>query len=686
MLVLVCLIAYVPAAFAQIETICENYGGPYPCTDPDRDLPEGNFVGWRVESINDGKHCQVVDDNWKPVHNGVRTFIAVTRHDHPSCPGGYVPFPTYVLGPNSIAVNNCVSWPGNQSLDNSNFYVNDCGYFPALMARDIKCSTGHLWYGLEAKAVCFHPGLQLGKHPRCEADGNPIVRAIGVKTETQEDLTGPIKWQRTYDSVGNNAMQTARPGSAGVGWNTPFQQRIEVQNFSSSTVKVRRTDGRWYIARLAGGLWTLDADIADRLTEVKNSSGQRTGWTYYEAASESVEQYDATGLLQSISLRPGTVQLLAYNASGRLQTVTDSFGNMLTFAYFPAGAATKAGLLQSVTDRAGNQVSYTYDIAGNLTSAMLPAETSKQYLYGESALTQGAYLPYALTGLSDEHGVRFASFGYDGQGRAIATEHAGGVQRYQLNFAPDEKTIVTDPLGTVRTYSFQTILGVAKATNVDQPCPSCGGTQSQATTYDANGNVASRTDFNNKKTCYAYDMARNLETSRVEGLLSNEDCAASLTTPPNRPDVKKTVTTWHATYRLPLSITEPAAAATVGGAAGTKLTEFTYDAAGNMLTRKVTAPRNDGSGTNEIRTWTYTYNSLGQVLTVKDPLNRTTTTVYYAATDTANPPRWTKRDVQTITNDAGHVTTFSEYDRNGRLLKMTDANGLVTTMTYHPRG
>jgi YD repeat-containing protein len=89
---------------------------------------------------------------------------------------------------------------------------------------------------------------------------------------------------------------------------------------------------------------------------------------------------------------------------------------------------------------------------------------------------------------------------------------------------------------------------------------------------------------------------------------------------------------------------------------------------------------------NAIRTWTYTYNALGQVLTAKDPLNRTTTTTYYAATDTAVPPKYTMGDVQTITNAASHVVTMNEYDKNGRLLKMTDANGLVTTMTYHPRG
>ena len=248
---------------------------------------------------------------------------------------------------------------------------------------------------------------------------------------------------------------------------------------------------------------------------------------------------------------------------------------------------------------------------------------------------------------------------------------------------------MTDPLGTARTYNFQTILGVVKTTGVSEPCPSCGGSASQATTYDANGNIASKTDFNNKKTCIAYDLSRNLETSRVEGLLASEVCATALTTPPNRADVRKTTTTWHATYRLPLQIIEPAAAVTLGAAtsAGTRITDFTYDAAGNMLTRKTTAPKNDGSGTTDIRTHAYTYNALGQVLTAKDALNKTTTTTaYYAATDTAVPSKFTIGDVQTVTNAAGHVITMNEYDKNGRLLKLTDANGLVTTMSYHPRG
>ena len=99
------------------------------------------------------------------------------------------------------------------------------------------------------------------------------------------------------------------------------------------------------------------------------------------------------------------------------------------------------------------------------------------------------------------------------------------------------------------------------------------------------------------------------------------------------------------------------------------------------------APKHDdttGVGSTELRTWTY--NALGQILTAKDPANKLTTTVYYAAIDTAVPPKFTLGDVQTVTNAVGHVTTFNKYDKNGRLLKMTDANSLVTIMTYHRRG
>ncbi len=450
-----------------------------------------------------------------------------------------------------------------------------------------------------------------------------------------------------------------------------------------------RDDGIHFYFVNQRGVWTPKSDTVAKLSET-------TSGYALTLPDESRELYSSDGRLQSIAARTGVTQTLNYETNPpvgqepKLLSVVDSYGRSLTFTYHPSTASTGANNIATATDHLGNVVSYAYDANNNLITVTYPNGGVKTYHYNEQGNTANTNLPNALTGITDENGIRYATYKYDSSGRAISTEHAGGVQKYQLNYvAPYSQTIVTDPLGTQRTYNFQTILGVVKTTGVDQPCPSCGGTQSQATTYDANGNIASRTDFNNKKSCMAYDLARNLETARVEGLPSSANCGTELAktvTAFISAEQRKVDTLWHPTSRLPTKITEPAAALTVGGVPGTKVTDFTYDASGNMLTRKVTAPKNDGSGTTEIRTWIYTYNALGQVLTAKDPLDKTTTTAYYAATDTAIPPKFTMGDVRTITNALNHVVTMNEYDRNGRVTKMTDANGLITTMAYHPRG
>jgi len=43
-------------------------------------------------------------------------------------------------------------------------------------------------------------------------------------------------------------------------------------------------------------------------------------------------------------------------------------------------------------------------------------------------------------------------------------------------------------------------------------------------------------------------------------------------------------------------------------------------------------------------------------------------------------------NVKTITNAAGHVTTFDTYDANGRPTMVTGPNGQVMRTTYLPRG
>src|SRR5262249_20680309 len=118
---------------------------------------------------------------------------------------------------------------------------------------------------------------------------------------------------------------------------------------------------------------------------------------------------------------------------------------------------------------------------------------------------------------------------------------------------------------------------------------------------------------------------------------------------------------------------------------------FTHDSVGNVLTRTVT----DLTVTpNVSRTWTYTYNSAGRVLTANGPrtdVTDQTTYTYYGAsatcttTVTGASSTGCRGQLATATNALSHVTTYDEYNGNGQPLKITDPNGLVATLAYDSR-
>ncbi len=397
----------------------------------------------------------------------------------------------------------------------------------------------------------------------------------------------------------------------------PFARSVKAQS-SGSAVEILRPEGKKYIFNKTSNTYVPEADIIDKLVELFDTNNTRTGWQF-TTSNKEVEIYDTTGNLLSISYPNGQSLNLAYSCTtdcqvltpfsiaphgGFLLSVTDNFGNSLNFTYNYAGQMT------TMADPAGNIYRYSYDASGNLKTVTYPDDTpvdladnpKKTYIYGsdagELANTAGVLQPNALTGIIDENGVRYATYKYDATGKAISTEHANSVEKYALAYAPDgSSTAVTDPLGAIRTTHFTTILGVVKSTGTDQPGGSGCAAASSTMAYDANGNVASRTDFNGHKVCYAYDLACNLEAARAEGLPANADCAASLSAPSLPLPARKVATEWHPTFRLPTKVTEPGLETT-----------YSYDSKGNTTHKGL-----KDLVTNKVRAWdtTYTYSATG---------------------------------------------------------------------------
>ena len=267
-------------------------------------------------------------------------------------------------------------------------------------------------------------------------------------------------------------------------------------------------------------------------------------------------------------------------------------------------------------------------------------------------------------------------------------------------------TVVTAPNGAQVQVGSNNIAGVPYLTSQSQAAGSGCAASTQSMMYDANGNVLSKDDFQGDRICFAYDSS-NRETLRVEGLANTVDCAS--VTPANAvlpAGARRIATQWHADWRLPITVTR------VGVSISTTVYHRQPDPFNaNAVANCATAPNLPNgkprplvckqveqamlvNGTLDTsvpnRTTTYTYNASGKVLTSTDPNNRLTTYSYY--TDTAftgvdpNAIGHTTGDLQSITNPAGHITSFTSYDKAGRIRQSIDAKGITTDTSYTPRG
>jgi RHS repeat-associated protein len=401
---------------------------------------------------------------------------------------------------------------------------------------------------------------------------------------------------------------------------------------------VRRDDGQLISFSINAGSIVAPASIALTLHQTGS------GFTLTDD-NDNVETYDAAGKLLSIANRAGTTQTLNYTGAGQLSSVVDTFGNSIALAYDTQGR------IASVTNPAQHTVQYGFDSLGNLATITNADSTAVGHLYENSSF------PNALTGLIDESGNRFSTWVYDAQGRGVSSSEAGGAGSTTITYNGNGTVTATDALGAASTFTFGRSGDRNLVTRIDgAPCKTC--IQTYINNYDIGGFLQSTEDYNGNLSSYVFDDTRGLETSRNEKYI-------------------RTVTTqWHSTYRLPTLISIYTGASATGTPLRT--TSFTYDSAGNQLTRTITDP---ATGTS--RTWTYTYDNYGRVLTADGPrtdVSDLTTFGYYTCTS-----GYQCGELQTATNAAGQVTTYNTYNAYGQPLTITDPNGIVTTLTYDLR-
>ncbi|WP_430390912.1 RHS repeat-associated core domain-containing protein [Dyella sp. 20L07] len=166
--------------------------------------------------------------------------------------------------------------------------------------------------------------------------------------------------------------------------------------------------------------------------------------------------------------------------------------------------------------------------------------------------------------------------------------------------------------------------------------------------------------------------------------------------------------TWNTTLRVPLTRT-----VVDNNGSTVASSSWAYNTLGQTLARCEADPSISsaasyicGSATNAptgVRQWTYTYCTAvdatqcplaGLLLSSTGPrtdLTQAITYSYYMASSavscgTPGAACYQPGDLKSVTDALGHVTTMASYDANGRVTRVTDANGVSTDYTYTPRG
>jgi YD repeat-containing protein len=451
----------------------------------------------------------------------------------------------------------------------------------------------------------------------------PFVRDSSNRITKITDPAGNI-YQYAYDGNGNLASATYPPTTQ----TTTLCPNTTLPNTSTYTYDSNHlytggTDALCHVlpatAYYPSGKRDANGNsMTGRLQSVTDAMGNTTSYEYLIATSASTSSTTTVHYPQDANGNPGTA-VMTYDSYGMLLSTKDPLGLITTNVYDANHNLT------SVTDPMGHTNSYTYDSNGNKTSSTYPVVTQ-----GVNTTSTTAYNQYSEpTSTTDELG-NVRTFNYDANYNPLSVTDT-------INNAP----------ATLASFIFNAN-GTLQAGAIGYDITAQPTAASQFT-YDANGNMASRTDALGRVTSYTYDSLGNKLTTTLPLPSAGASAAAATTT-----------------YQYDAFGHLTQTAAPLG-----RTTSSTYDANGNKTT--------DTDARGNVTSYQY------------DALNRLTTTTYPTQPVTTSTKSYDFRNnVIDETDQAGNIT-HHVYDLSGRQISVTRESkdksvASTTSFTYNDDG
>lgn len=578
------------------------------------------------------------------------------------------------------------------------------------------------------------PGTRTASNQWAITIADPVnSRSGGYESDEPVGLAlgGPMPLEFVVDYDSRRVAEGIAAGAMGANRRHNFEWKLEkeLEYFGVETkplaVKVTTDRGRVirFSRRTTSDKWTQ----VGRTDTVFGLMEEEGIFYFFTPGEQRVLVFDATGKLTKITDGRGNTHTLSYagstltgvadglgrtlaftTTSGRITRVTDHTGRHIDFTYTGAN-------MTSASDPNGHTTTFAYDGAGLLTSYMRPegnvpftqvftagkvtSQTERTtdttmiaYAEGETTITQpgGAVMVHRylatgeLTGFTDEGGNDLEMTSDTTGRRNRVMDREGDATAITYHAPSGLPATITNAEGRVTTMTYKA--RVLKLDGVTDKLKAltffdltkivfADGT-SESYTYDARGNLLTRTDRAGKKWTFTYnDRGQVLTAANPTGgvdtftydaagnLASSKDSATGATT--YAYDAQNRVTT----------ITRP------GGATRTfvyddadlitsttdergKTTTFDYD--NNDRLTKVTDP-----DTNKTE---LAYDTLDRVTQVIDRLMKVSSRTFDA-----------RRLLATVTDRNTNVTTF-DYDERQRPVKMTDPGGKEWTFGFDGEG
>jgi YD repeat-containing protein len=600
---------------------------------------------------------------------------------------------------------------------------------------------------------CKNPGFGDPIHPISGAERMQVDLAV---------KGWPNNIVLAYNSLNGVKQQmlehTVKNSQVGKVWNTSLHKGLRISN-AGGLIYSDRGEGSTTKFLLQGGQWTnvnqffsLKARLPSGFILTDGASGFVEE---YDESGRLLSVHQKHGATHTFGYPIDFVVSSGIRLPGG---ISDQWGRALFMQYQPIGRGEYA--LSQLQDPNGRETLLQYSYEGHLSNIIWPDMSYKSFLYEKKL--EG--MPWALTGVVDENRVRHATITYDSIGRAVSAELASGVDKYSVTYGVPpsflfresnevingqpvstrfhdlsvaQNIVLKMPNGAQTTIAAKAIGGGGRVSkpvlaSIIQPAGAGCGQSTSSQDYDEKGNVLWRNDFNQKRQCFSYEAQRALQVRKVEGLAASAVCADIIGGEAPIPNGSRKISTaWHPDWAMKIKEAQPNLLTTwvyngqldpftgsiancISPTYGATVVDALPDGKPiAVLCKKVEQATKDANGSQGLspvldtsalqvtsRTWTYTYNQYGQVLTSTDPNQNTTTNEYHCQasadcgaglkhsfTGTApNEVGHYQGDLWKVTNPKGHVTEYLSYDRAGRVLSMKDPNGLVTSYSYTPRG